>query len=71
MSTASARLLVGRKIVGFDLRSWSDANGVHHDPRIVLDNGATVTCMVTETEFGDPYGITPLYHSHKKPRRKP
>ncbi len=73
MTRATARLLVGRRIVGFELRTFSDGDGVleatHHDPIILLDNGARVTFMVTETDSGDAYGIDPQYHP-KKPRKR-
>lgn len=72
LSTASARLLVGRTIVGFELRTWRDDDPErtpHHDPVLVLDNGARVTFTVTETYNGDSYGIRPNYH--RKPKRTP
>jgi hypothetical protein len=60
--TASAHLLVGRKIVGLDLRSWVDSRGLRHDPKITLDNGAILYFIVSETDDGSIYGITPIYH---------
>jgi len=66
--TASAHLLVGRTIVGLDLRSWTDPSGVHHNPRITLDNGAIVYFIVSETDDGSIYGVTPVYH---RLQRKP
>lgn len=60
MTTASARLLVGRTIVGFELNPWTDEDGRrHHNPILRLDNGATVQFSVTEAS-GD-YGVTPSY----------
>jgi hypothetical protein len=62
VTLATARLLVGRKIVGFELNSWKDENGTHYNPIITLDNGASISFSVTETESGAEYGAEPSYH---------
>jgi len=62
VTTASARLLVGRTIVAVDLQSSRDSSGVlHHEPRITLDNGAVIVFHVSEDSDGGEYGVTPLY----------
>lgn len=66
MSIATARLLVGRTIVAFDARPFDDPNGICHDPVIVLDNGARVSFVVEETDYGGDYGILPIYTPRKK-----
>lgn len=69
LTTASARLLVGRTIVGFELRSWRDDDPertAHHDPVLVLDNGARVSFTVTETYQGASYGVRPNYHPKER-----
>lgn len=66
---ASKRLLVGRTITGFDTRKFrADRHGTvragtamwAHNPIITLDNGATLTFSVEETEHGD-YGVRVFY----------
>ena len=66
MTLATARLLVGRTIVGFECEPWRDANGPHYSPCIILDNGARVMFSVTETDSGDCYGISPNYYPRGK-----
>lgn len=72
-----SRDVVGKRIVRVDLNSWRDRNTVHHDPCIVLDDGAEIRFIATETESGDGYGIQPLTNtsarqrkSHYKARRR-
>lgn len=71
---ASARLLVGRTIVGFELRSFDVGHhrrrGLTHDPLFVLDNGSRVAFMVDETE-NERYGIRPLYFPATPTRKRP
>lgn len=63
MKTADKRLLVGRKIVGFDLHPFDDGKGGKaYAPVITLDNGAAIAFDVDETEVG-AYGVRPLYFS--------
>lgn len=75
MPLAIPRLLVGRTIVAVDLRSFSDGRGGKaYRPIFTLDNGATVTFEVQETdahgeldglpshEAGDP-GVRPEYRA--------
>lgn len=66
MSTiATARLLVGRKIVAVDLQPFDDdRGGIAHNPRITLDNGAVIFFVAEETDVGD-YGIWPGYQPIK------
>jgi hypothetical protein len=70
MKIANARLLVGRKIVGFELQGARDkSRGVMlYAPVITLDNGARVSFTVQEGE--DDYGIDPTYWPKKKARVK-
>jgi hypothetical protein len=72
MKLATARLLVGRRIVAFDRRAFTDGSGkqcaTHHDPIFTLDNGARITFSVTETDSGSCYGVEPNYHP--APKRK-
>lgn len=73
MTLATARLLVGRTIVAVDLRPYPDGRGGRaYNPVLTLDNGATVTFEVQDTdvhgeldglpfhESGDP-GVRPDY----------
>jgi hypothetical protein len=65
---ATSKLLIGRTIVGFELRPWTDSDpekSKHYDPVFILDNGARVSFMVTETYEGNGYGVSPRYHSVK------
>lgn len=66
MTQATARLLVGRKIVAYDARPFVTGEGALrrtcHDPRITLDNGAVLTLTVEETEEGSGYGTKVNYH---------
>jgi len=66
MKIATARLLIGRKIVAFDLRPFDDGrNGTAHSPIFTLDNGATITFTTEETDIGD-YGVFPRYFPKAK-----
>lgn len=69
MTTASARLLVGRRIAAYDARTFDRGRAgercVAHDPIITLDNGATLTFSTEETETGE-YGVRVLYHPPPK-----
>ena len=71
MTLATARLLVGRKIVAYDARPFVTGEGstrrICHDPRITLDNGAVLTITVEETEEGACYGARINYHPKAKP----
>lgn len=62
MSTlATLRLLAERKIVGLEMRPRPDGRGgTMHDPKITLDNGAVLYCVVEETDVGE-YGIALMY----------
>lgn len=72
MTLATARLLVGRKIVSFELNSWKDPSGTHYNPIIKLDNGAWISFSVTETDMGAEYGVEPSYHPHGlRPKESP
>lgn len=63
---ASARLLTGRRIVGFDSNPWDDGRGgTAHSPRMVLDNGARLTFLTEETDQGE-FGTCVLYHPPQK-----
>lgn len=75
MTLATARLLVGRAIVAVDLRSYPDGRGGKaYNPVFTLDNGATVTFEIVETDAhneldgiashqeGVP-GVRPVYQS--------
>ncbi len=70
---ATARLLVGRKIVAVDLRPEDDCSvdgkklGVYYQPIFTLDNGARVTFLVQEIDCGAEYGVMPRYHKKEKP----
>lgn len=72
MTLATARLLVGRKIVAVDLQPFDDLDSAgkkiktSYEPRITLDNGAVLSFVVDEIDCGDGYGVVPMYHS--KPR---
>jgi hypothetical protein len=69
MRPASARLLVGRRIVGYDPRPFDDGRGgVAHNPAIVLDNGAQLTFTTEETEVSE-YGVSCNYHPRKHSAR--
>lgn len=65
---ATARLLVGRKIVAVNLRPFRDETvdgkliKVSYEPVFTLDNGARVTFIVDEIDCGDGYGVRPQYH---------
>lgn len=66
MVTASARLLVGRKIVAVEMTPTDDGKGgTAHLPRIRLDNGALLTFTTEETEHGW-YGTSIDYHPAKR-----
>lgn len=68
MATATARLLVGRKIAGFEPRPFDDRRGgTAHHPVLMLDNGALLRFVVEETDTGD-YGVLPVYV--KPPQRR-
>lgn len=71
MTTASARLLVGRRIIGYDARRFQGRRSIRgrgqqvaHAPIILLDNGASLSFTVEETDGGE-YGVCINYH----PRR--
>lgn len=72
MTLATARLLVGRKIVAVDLQPFDDCDvtgkkiKTSYEPRITLDNGAVLTFTVDEIDCGDGYGVYPNYHPKKK-----
>lgn len=54
---ASAKQLVGRRIVAFDARPFQDGRGgTAHWPIIWLDDGSFLSFEVEETDTGD-YGI--------------
>jgi hypothetical protein len=64
---ANARLLVGRRIVGFEPNRFPDGRGgTAHDPRIILDNGAVLRFLTEEVEGGEGYGVAPLYFAKTK-----
>ena len=71
MTLATARLLVGRTIVGVYIAPGieRDNDRVHYQPTIVLDNGARITFSVTESDQGCFYGITPRYSPKTKEGR--
>jgi len=51
----SARLLVGRRIVGFEPRPFPNGRGgVAHSPRMILDDGST---LVFAAEAAEPYHV--------------
>jgi hypothetical protein len=60
------RWVEGRRIVKVELRSQKDENGTHHDPVFILDNGARVTFLVTESNTGGFYGVQPIYAKPEK-----
>jgi hypothetical protein len=61
MKPASARLLVGRRIIGFDRRAFPTGRGsTTGNPVIVLDNWARIVFSVTETE-SLAYGVNVFY----------
>jgi hypothetical protein len=65
--TASARLLVGRRIVGFVARAERDQDGrTNHDPTIYLDNGARLEFTAEEIFNGSGYGVFPMYVAKKR-----
>ncbi len=65
MTPASKRLLKGRMIADYRARPEHDSLGrIYHDPVITLDNGATLTFSVEETNAGC-YGVAVTYHSPK------
>lgn len=71
MTTASARLLVDRHITGYDAWRFQGRRSIRgrgrqvaHDPVIFLDNGASLSFTVEETDGGE-YGVCINYH----PRR--
>lgn len=67
----SAREIVGKKIVRFEPRTFSDQRGgTAHDPVIVLDDGSFLTFITEETETGD-YGVFILRHKPAVKPRKP
>ena len=53
----SARQIVGRRIIGFDPKPFSDGRGFAtcHDPEIVLDDGSVLVFVTEETGKGS-YG---------------
>jgi len=69
---ASAKLLVGRRIVGYEPHPFESrehpelGSQVAHFPVLTLDNGARLTFATEETEVGE-YGTAIIYHA---PRRK-
>lgn len=68
MRNATAKLLVGRRIVGFRHNPWSDGRGgTAHNPVIELDNGAVLTFTVEETDCGE-YGVCCSYTPGRNPR---
>lgn len=56
MRSPNKRELVGRTIVDFDLRPWSDKAGRYTDPLITLDDGSRLHFTTQETESGE-YGV--------------
>jgi hypothetical protein len=68
VTLATARLLVGRKIVAVDLQPFDDCDSsgrkikTSYEPRFILDNGARLTFSVDEIDCGDGYGVRPNYH---------
>lgn len=60
--SASARHLVGRRIVAVDMRSFKSGEGrgkrVCHDPVVTLDDGSVLSFVVEETDSGDCYGVS-------------
>jgi hypothetical protein len=61
MTTATKRLLVGRKIANFNHGKVPNGrDGSAHIPVIVLDNGATLEFVTEETDLGF-YGVRILY----------
>jgi len=73
MTLATAKLLVGRKIVGFELNGHRDEMisglklGMIYAPVFILDNGARVTFTAQEIDSSDGYGVKPNYHPKAKP----
>jgi len=60
--SVQTRLLLGRTIVGVDMRSWVDhAPGgrrrTFHDPHLTLDDGSVLRFLVREPDGGSEYGI--------------
>lgn len=63
MTLAIPRLLVGRTIVAVDLHRFDDGRGGKaYRPILTLDNGATLSFTVQETELA-VYGVRPDYHA--------
>lgn len=64
------KTLVGRKIVSVDLREFQ-CEGDHRtacDPRIVFDDGSTLTFLVQETNDGI-YGVELLHFNRSRRKR--
>lgn len=65
MTRATARLLVGRRIIGFKPQPFNGGTrahrSIHYDPVILLDNGAWLSFSGTETEIGET-GVDVSYH---------
>ena len=54
----SARLLVGRRIVGFEPRPFPNGRGgVAHSPRMILDDGSTLVFDVESTQVPGGSGL--------------
>lgn len=71
MTSASAKLLVGRRITGYDGRRFQGRRSVRGrgrqvacDPIIILDNGSFLSFTVEETDSGE-YGVCINYHPRK------
>lgn len=68
MKLVTARLLVGRRVVAFDLRPFDDVDVAGHkvktvySPVITLDDGAKIMFTVEEIDSGDGYGVRPDYY---------
>lgn len=63
MTSASAKLLVGRRITAYDARRFLRGRGrqVAHDPIIIIDDGAFLSFTVEETDSGE-HGVRVNYH---------
>lgn len=67
MTLAIPRLLAGRTIVAVDLRPFPDGRGSKaYRPVLTLDNGATLSFTVQETESQE-YGVRPDYSARSRP----
>ncbi len=55
------KMVIGQKIIGFQLRPFWDSGGYkHYNPVIKLKNGIWIQFLTTEMLDGEDYGVEPI-----------